>query len=667
MKIIFSSLLFILTATSLRAASGGISLHYTGTNAFYYPGTITVSPETGCGFGGSLPGYTRSGFWVYPGDNVIGQTWSSPDIAWNNCADQSVYVAFYGADGSSGSYHVPYNQTMVLPWAGASITETPVYTNFTFTICNTLSGPGKATWTYNGQMVKQMVLKPGACDAWTTPQLKVSPAPPDNFTFNGTLVPVNQVLGFDTNGTPSFMTDTNGGNSVTYTNGSNTDTITSGTNSGSYFPQTNTIVWQPPTGLASESTLQAGFSAAYKQGQDFVNGLAVLHQDLATTLHSDLQTINSSIKASVSSNTVNLTVTNTGSTNVDYTGLLGSLLTNSYDLSTKFGTFTNEEGLIISYMAVLSNDVFQITREFTNNPPTNHISLTNQLQFTNNLSVTNTLQTTNVFSVTNQLSLTNNVNVSLTNNVTVSVTNSLLVTNTFDFTNAPDWTNGLTLEQYSNYMNPAVIQQQLTNQLPSTTANTNAAQQLADTSGIRGFAQSLPAVGDDGAGGAAPQNINLGHGIVIALGTNIPSSFNAIRGLIAWCIIIVLIFANYKTSIDACSMVLHTPQATTAGEEILGTNANAASAIAMGLLIVAAASGVPAIAAGFMANELALIHTNNPLNFLEATLGWGYSFLSQYIPIYTLATALCSRFAFYVLIRGVALIAAGVVKLLTGL
>ena len=100
---------------------------------------------------------------------------------------------------------------------------------------------------------------------------------------------------------------------------------------------------------------------------------------------------------------------------------------------------------------------------------------------------------------------------------------------------------------------------------------------------------------------------------------------------------------------------------------MLGTNANAASAIAMGLLIVAAASGVPAIAAGFMANELALVSTTNPLNFLESALGWGYSFLSQYIPIYTLGTALCSRFAFYVIVRGVALVAAGVVKLLTGI
>jgi hypothetical protein len=50
----------------------------------------------------------------------------------------------------------------------------------------------------------------------------------------------------------------------------------------------------------------------------------------------------------------------------DTNGYLGGLFTNSIDLNTKFGTFTNDAGQLVAYQAVLSNDLWFITQELTN-------------------------------------------------------------------------------------------------------------------------------------------------------------------------------------------------------------------------------------------------------------------------------------------------------------
>jgi hypothetical protein len=77
----------------------------------------------------------------------------------------------------------------------------------------------------------------------------------------------------------------------------------------------------------------------------------------------------------------------------DTNGYLGGLYTNSINLNTMFGTFTNEAGQLVAYQAVLSNDVWVMTQEMTNMAGT----LTQQVIVNFPTNITYTLnQSTNV-------------------------------------------------------------------------------------------------------------------------------------------------------------------------------------------------------------------------------------------------------------------------------
>ena len=689
----------LLGGLAARAGVPTVTFTIQNNSACYFPGSssylsmnmwTTYTPNGwsgGCTVWPSVPPLAPGGSTTIT-VNVSGASPNYPTCAWVQFAagsSQTPQETVSQPGGYNGA--ATCINTILLNYCAGTVGDSLpiVMTNYTFTIQNTMAVNGLATWTYNGSIVKQESLSPGQSDSWTTPSLEVSPVP-QNFTMNAAIVAQDTSLGY-TNGVLGFLPD-NSGNSVTFTNSSGSLTTFSNGSGGFVSASTNSpILWQPSPGTAAQdSTLKGGFDALQ---QDANNNLAALD-----ILHNDLLNINNSIKAQTNGGGP-VTVTNNislNATNAADLPLLGQIATNTYNLNTIFGSYTNAAGQQVAYLAYLSNDVMVISQIATNNGQAIATNSALQAQEVGDLnSISNSLeqllQSTNAdiatestqAGISNLLgqisgvlsngfaSLGSNQVAAATNQTLFTLTNYATETTLAGISNLLATNHGMSLEEYTNYMNPSAIQTNLLAQLPAQLANTNAAQALADTSGIKNLANNMPGVGIDSGGSVSPQNINLGHGIVIAMGSGVPTAFNAVRGLIAWCIIIVLIFSNYKTSIDACSAVLQTPQATTAGEEVLGTNANAASAIAMGLLIVATASGVPAIAAGFMANELALVSTTNPLNFLESALGWGYSFLSQYIPIYTLGTALCSRFAFYVIVRGVALVAAGVVKLLTGI
>jgi hypothetical protein len=197
----------------------------------------------------------------------------------------------------NGTYSGNTGTPLFLTTAG---TNALVYTNFTFCANNTLSTPAVATWTYNGSVVKQETLAPGASDCWTTPSIEVIPVA-QNFTENTSVVAANAGTTVGSGGdgsspTINFNPSSGGGNSTTGSGGSTSDGGGGGGVGGggtnTYTPPppppvpaapTNIVTFSPPStsnGSASESTLNSGFQLLHGDLLNLQTGQKIVDTDL---------------------------------------------------------------------------------------------------------------------------------------------------------------------------------------------------------------------------------------------------------------------------------------------------------------------------------------------------------------------------------------------------
>jgi hypothetical protein len=191
------------------------------------------------------------------------------------------------------------------------------------------------------------------------------------------------------------------------------------------------------------------------------------------------------------------------------------------------------------------------------------------------------------------------------------------------------------------------------------------------------FVGDMPSSLGDQQGAAEEQDIHIGPGaapITIAMGVlpaNVASPFASLRSMIAWIIVVVLFCWNFDTLFDAMQEVLKTPQAQgpDTGAVVSSFFGNVFTAGFCALAIISLVSILPTVAAGLLAGELAFFGgstTSNPLSFFNV-MGWAYQFLSQFIPIYTLVTALGTRIVYWFAVRSLQVTLSAVIKTLLGM
>jgi len=183
----------------------------------------------------------------------------------------------------------------------------------------------------------------------------------------------------------------------------------------------------------------------------------------------------------------------------------------------------------------------------------------------------------------------------------------------------------------------------------------------------------VPSTLADNTGGADEQDVTLGAGsmqITLAFLTGLPSqvasSFTSLRSFVAWVTILLLVLWNFKTLFDAIQNVLHTQgaQGPDTGTVASAIGGNVATALAVATAIIALVSVLPVAAVAIIGPELsAWSDYTGPGSFFT---GPGYTWLSTYVPIWVLVTAVGSRIAFYFALRVLEMIFAGVVKMLIG-
>ncbi len=212
--------------------------------------------------------------------------------------------------------------------------------------------------------------------------------------------------------------------------------------------------------------------------------------------------------------------------------------------------------------------------------------------------------------------------------------------------------------------------------LSATFANTNAAGHVLDgvASAISSYTAVMPsALGDQG-GGAQEQDIQIGPSgaVTIAMGVlpaSVSGSFSQVRGLIAWFVVALLLYWNFRTLFDAIVRMFSVPQGEGPDTGAWATvGGNFTTAVVVSSAIVALVSVLPVVAVGFLAGEISFFSggsTTNPLSFFNA-MGWAYQFLSQYIPIYVMFSAFGVRVVFYFAVRSFESFGSAAIKLMVG-
>lgn len=240
------------------------------------------------------------------------------------------------------------------------------------------------------------------------------------------------------------------------------------------------------------------------------------------------------------------------------------------------------------------------------------------------------------------------------------------------------WTNGITSDQY-------MADQTLLNSNNAVNLN-NTLNTLVTTNGIGTFAGPLSALGGNipannlSAGsdpGASFSTITLGAGasaVGLTLSTEILDTAlpQLVQGnvLFKWAIVMLLILCNWKHTMAGITLVLQTGQARTAGQEVLGTNINSASALLMATAIIVIAGALPTIASATLSSEWSQVSFSNPFTSGGITNGVvlvAYNFLIHYFPIGLLVTAVLNHIGFRALYDVASRTGAGIVKLLVGL
>jgi hypothetical protein len=180
---------------------------------------------------------------------------------------------------------------------------------------------------------------------------------------------------------------------------------------------------------------------------------------------------------------------------------------------------------------------------------------------------------------------------------------------------------------------------------------------------------SLPSQVTDFAGSAVEQDINLGHGIVVAMGTGVPAGLYNLRSLIAWVVVITLLIVNYRTEISEIHKVMFTPQAQgpDTGTIVDAFGGNIATATICAGLILTFVAAIPTLLIGFFTNELSFMSSQtSAMSTLGGALVWGYNFLSQFIPIAVIVSAFTTRAVFVVAAETIGAVTAMFVKMLVG-
>jgi len=362
---------------------------------------------------------------------------------------QYLYVDHNMMPGSSDARSANVNLCNGDTFTGQTTATGPAYTNVTGTVSNPFTDKSVlAYWTLNGQTVKQETLVPGQSDS-VTEQIPMggantsfawgytvsgdyggnndNPFGTNNIGLTFTNSPSSGTGGFGSTGGGGTTGPTGGGTGTGGTVGGSTPT---GTNApiwtGSIF--TNNINYPDPPGggdgtdtkgLALDSTLRAVGGALHNDNLETLKGLGVIDKDVQSVTQAilgkgtNIITVNvpansnvwvqnfpglgpvTNMLSSIGTYTLGTqtemgVMTNEAGQQVSYlavltndmwqivkemtnqaafadtNGYLGGLYTNSIDLDTKFGTFTNDAGQLVAYQAVLSNDLWTITQELTN-------------------------------------------------------------------------------------------------------------------------------------------------------------------------------------------------------------------------------------------------------------------------------------------------------------
>ncbi|MEJ0089953.1 MAG: hypothetical protein WDM80_09445 [Limisphaerales bacterium] len=302
----FLALFLLVLTPSLWASSDNfyVNIHNVGTN--------TVHVDYWYQYVRDIDGSVNGPFTST--DVAIGAGYTLNAVAFNN-GNALHYTVTWGVIPSAGYTPLPnvggdssgtydsYGPNDVNTTKDVNVSDAviPTYTNFTFEVHNSMSNFAVATWYFNGTRVKQMTLYPGETGSWTTPPIQLTPVA-EAWRANATLESPFPTIQYQTNSdgglTPTIGNQTSG-QDYTGTGGAGTGTPTGGGTGGGGSPTpvgaTNTQTVLPPitnpltnnpfqfpapNGLASESTLAAGFNGLAGQNRDLLSGLGTIDQDL---------------------------------------------------------------------------------------------------------------------------------------------------------------------------------------------------------------------------------------------------------------------------------------------------------------------------------------------------------------------------------------------------
>jgi hypothetical protein len=248
-------------------------------------------------------------------------------------------------------------------------------------------------------------------------------------------------------------------------------------------------------------------------------------------------------------------------------------------------------------------------------------------------------------------------------NQLVGGTNNITVTNL-----GGAWTNGLT----SNQM--AGLGQTLHGQAGDNLTNsvigqimqaTNAAGALSAGSVVSasGTAFGSGTLAPDSLGGGASESVSLAPGVSMTISTaNLPPAFFSLHKVFAWACYVAVFVTCWRIFTTNIKEAMRVPQATTAGETILGTNVNVASSLIMAGVIVAAVATLTAVAMPKLLTYLSAI-VGDPFGGLDP---FGYAFVNAVVPIPLLLSCIGVITTFRLVMDSGGMVVAGIIKLLVG-
>jgi hypothetical protein len=270
---------------------------------------------------------------------------------------------------------------------------------------------------------------------------------------------------------------------------------------------------------------------------------------------------------------------------------------------------------------------------------------------------------------TNIINVNPTVNVSNAVNLTVNVTNiNGGISNNISITNSiAAWTNGITSNQLAGigWSIQGQVGQNFTNgSYAKILAATNAAGALA-ANGIIGVASDKwsGSLAADAVGGGTTRDVEFAPGVLMTISTqNFPVAYGMLHTVFAWAIYITVFLSCWKIFDGNVKAAMHTPQAHTAGESVLGTNVNVASSLIMAGLILAAVATMTAVALPKLLSSLMLI-TGNPFGGLD---GFGYDFVNALVPIPLLLSSIGVVTTFRIVTDSGGWVCEGIIKALVG-